>query len=66
MDLYLANGRKLGRVESHALQAMEANGQPPEVVVWGERMFALNAHGRYVEGLAWVITDTEDNRLVLS
>lgn len=58
MDLYTRDGRKLGRPSSAPLALMEVNGNPPEVVAWGERVFVREGD-RYVEGMAWVLQTDE-------
>jgi hypothetical protein len=58
MDLYTKDGNKLGTTASPALDMMVANGNPPEAVAWGERLF-VHENGRYVEGMAWVLQPAE-------
>ncbi|TAK89313.1 MAG: hypothetical protein EPO06_11640 [Burkholderiaceae bacterium] len=56
------DGRPVCDVQSLVIALMAANGNPPEVIAWGERVFVRD-HGwqagqplTYTEGLAYTVT----------
>lgn len=61
--LVTADGRRVADVESMQVELMAANGKPPEVVIWGERIFRRDDHWDdpllYAEGMAYVVLPTD-------
>lgn len=62
IELYTADGRLVETVQDPIVGLMAANGKPPEVLVWGERVFMLASPDayqpgtiRYREGMAWAL-----------
>jgi len=68
IPVWTKDGRQLGNIDSLAVTIMASNGAPPEIISWGDRFFSLlntNRGPEYVEALVWVLTDTENNKLIL-
>lgn len=62
IELYTADGKLVETVRDPIVGMMGATGKPPEVMVWGERVFVLAPLDgyrpgtiRYREGMAWAL-----------
>lgn len=62
IELYTADSRLVETVQDPIVGMMCADGKPPEVLIWGERVFVLappdayqSGAIRYREGMAWVL-----------